>query len=37
VSGVARSDNANVAAGYLLQADAEENQDAAAHSSVGRN
>jgi Alpha/beta hydrolase domain len=35
VSGVARSDNANVAAGYLLQADAQENQRTAAHSSVG--
>ena len=35
VSGVARSDNANVAAGYLLQADAEENQRAAAQSGVG--
>ena len=35
VSGVARSDDANVAAGYLLQADAEENQRAAAHSAVG--
>ena len=35
VSGVARSDDANVAAGYLLQADAEENQRAAAHSTVG--
>jgi hypothetical protein len=34
-SGVARSDNANVAAGYLLQADAQENQRAAAHSAVG--
>ena len=37
VSGVARSDDANVAAGYLLEADAEENQRAAAHSSVGGN
>ena len=37
VSGVARSDNANVAAGYLLQADAQENQRTAAHSSVGGN
>ena len=36
VSGVARSDDANVAAGYLLQADAEENQRAAAQSGVGR-
>ena len=35
VSGVARSDDANVAAGYLLQADAEENQRAAAQSGVG--
>jgi len=35
VSTVARSDNANVAAGYLLQADARENQRAAAHSAVG--
>ena len=35
VSGVARTDNANVAAGYLLQADAQENQRAAAHSTVG--
>ena len=37
VSGVARSDDANVAAGYLLEADAEENQRAAAHASVGGN
>ena len=35
VSGVARSDNANVAAGYLLRADAEENQREAAQSGVG--
>ena len=35
VSGVAHSDNANVAAGYLLQADAQENQRTAAQSSVG--
>ena len=35
VSGVARSDNANVAAGYILQADARENQREAAHSAVG--
>jgi Alpha/beta hydrolase domain len=35
VSAVARVDHANVAAGFLLGADAEENQRAAAHSTVG--
>jgi hypothetical protein len=37
VSGVDRVDAGNVAAGYLLAADAEENQRAAAQSSVGKN
>jgi hypothetical protein len=36
VSGVSNADAANVAAGYLLPADAEENQQAAAHSDVGK-
>ncbi len=35
VSGVSNADAANVAAGYLLPADAEANQQAAAHSDVG--
>jgi hypothetical protein len=33
---VARTDEANVAAGYLLPADAAENQREAARSGVGR-
>jgi Alpha/beta hydrolase domain len=36
VSGVARTDDANVEAGYLLPADAEENQREAAQSGVGK-
>ena len=36
VSGVSNADAANVAAGYLLPADAEANQQAAAQSDVGR-
>ena len=36
VGAVARTDEANVEAGYLLPADAEENQREAAHSGVGR-
>ena len=36
VSGVARTDEANVQAGFILEADAEENQREAAHSSVGK-
>ena len=36
VSGVSNADAANVAAGYLLPADAEANQQAAAHSDVGK-
>ena len=36
VSGVSNADAANVAAGYLLPADAEENQREAAHSEVGK-
>ena len=36
VGAVARTDGANVEAGYLLPADAEENQREAAHSDVGR-
>jgi hypothetical protein len=36
VGAVAQTDSANVEAGYLLRADAQENQREAAHSSVGK-
>jgi Alpha/beta hydrolase domain len=36
VSAVTQTDSANARAGYLLQADAQENQREAAHSSVGK-
>jgi Alpha/beta hydrolase domain len=36
VSAVTRTDSANVQAGFLLRADAQENQREAAHSSVGK-
>jgi hypothetical protein len=36
VSAVTRTDTANVQAGYLLHADAQENEREAAHSSVGK-
>jgi hypothetical protein len=36
VSGVSNADAANVAEGYVLAADAEANQRAAAHSGIGK-
>jgi hypothetical protein len=36
VSAVTQTDSANVRAGYILRADAQENQGEAAHSSVGK-